>query len=46
MSEMMANEGKIVIIAALDATYERKGFNAIPNLIAKAEKVKKFNAIC
>jgi thymidine kinase len=42
----MANKNKIVIIAALDGTFQRKPFGNILNLIPKAEKVTKLNAVC
>lgn len=42
----MANEDKIVIIAALDGTYLRKRFNTILDLIPIAEDVVKLTAIC
>lgn len=42
----MANKEKIVIVAALDGTFQRNSFNNIVNLIPKAEKVIKLNAIC
>ena len=45
-SDKMANEGKIVIVAALDATFERKDFNHITALLPIAEQVTKLNAIC
>ncbi|AFB76935.1 thymidine kinase [Cotia virus SPAn232] len=45
-SENMANKGKIVIVSALDATYQRKTFGNILNLIPLSEKVIKLNAIC
>ena len=45
-SEKAANEGKIVIISALDATYLRTGFDNILQLIPRAEKVKKLTSIC
>ena len=45
-SEKAANEGKIVIISALDGTFMRKGFEPIIELIPMAEKVKKLAAIC
>jgi thymidine kinase len=43
---MMANRNKIVMVAALDGTFERKPFGNIINLIPKAEKVTKLNAVC
>lgn len=44
--EMAANDGKIVIVAALDGTFERKPFGRILDLISKAERVDKINAVC
>lgn len=41
-----ANMGKIVIVAGLDSTFQRKPFGEIPNLIAIAEKVEKLTAVC
>lgn len=45
-SEKMANMGKIVIIAALDGTYQRKGFGDVLDLIPLAESVVKLTAVC
>jgi len=46
-AEVMANRGKIVIIAALDGNFMRKDFNCIcASLVPIAEKVKKLSAIC
>jgi len=45
-SEKMANQGKVVIVAALDGTFERKGFNNILNLVPYAESVVKLSAVC
>lgn len=44
-NELVAS-GKIVIIAALDGTYERKPFGTVLNLIPMAEKVDKLTAVC
>ena len=44
--EYMANLGKIVVVAALDGTFERKPFGAILNLIPLAENVIKLSAVC
>ncbi|KAL3668480.1 hypothetical protein V7S43_006563 [Phytophthora oleae] len=41
-----ANMGKVVVVAALDATFERKAFDSVVELIPTAEKVVKLNAIC
>ena len=45
-SEKAANDGKIVIISALDGTFLRTGFELIMELIPLAEKVKKLASIC
>ncbi|XP_022080425.1 thymidine kinase, cytosolic-like [Acanthaster planci] len=45
-AEDMANQGKIVIVAALDGTFQRKGFGNILNLVPLAENVVKLNAVC
>lgn len=45
-SDFLANEGKIVIVAALDATFERKGFGSVLELVAMAEKITKLTSIC
>lgn len=44
--EEFANLGKIVIVAALDGTFQRVGFGNILNLIPLAENVVKLNAVC
>ena len=44
--ERMANQGKIVIVAALDGTFLREGFGNVLNLLPVAEQVTKLNAIC
>jgi len=44
--EILANLGKIIIVAALDATFQRVGFGDILNLIPLAESVSKLNAVC
>lgn len=41
-----ADRGKIVVVAALDATYERKPFGSICELVSMAENVKKLTAVC
>ncbi len=45
-SDRAANDGKVVIISALDGTFLRTGFECILQLIPRAEKVKKLQAIC
>jgi thymidine kinase len=42
----MANMNKIVVVAALDGTFDRKPFNNILNLIPISEKVNKLSAVC
>ena len=42
----LAENGKIVIIAALDGTFQRKPFGSILELIPAAEKVIKLTAVC
>ncbi|XP_072167867.1 thymidine kinase, cytosolic-like [Diadema setosum] len=44
--ERMANVGKVIIVAALDGTFQRKGFGDILNLVPLAESVIKLNAVC
>ncbi|XP_042219471.1 thymidine kinase, cytosolic-like isoform X2 [Homarus americanus] len=45
-AEEMANNGKIVIVAALDGTYQRLGFGSILQLVPLAESVVKLTAVC
>jgi len=45
-AEDMANRGKIVIVAALDATFQRQAFGDILRLVPLAESVVKLNAVC
>ncbi|XP_025081411.1 thymidine kinase, cytosolic-like [Pomacea canaliculata] len=45
-SDQLANEGKIVIVAALDGTFQKKAFGDILNLVPVAENVTKLSAIC
>lgn len=42
----MANRGKIVIVAALDGTYQRLGFGDILRLVPLAESIVKLTAVC
>ena len=44
--ERAANEGKIVIVSALDGTFERKPFGRILDLVPLAESVDKLKAVC
>lgn len=45
-AEKWANAGKIVVIAALDGTYQRQPFNSILQLVPLAEDVCKLKAVC
>jgi len=45
-AERMANAGKVVIVAALDGTYQRVGFGNILQLVPLAESVVKLTAVC
>jgi len=45
-AEQMADKGKIIIIAALDGDFQRKGFGDILNLVPIAESIVKLNAVC
>jgi thymidine kinase len=45
-SERLANEGKIVIVAALDGTFQRKPFGTVLELVPLAESVHKLSAVC
>jgi len=45
-SERMANQGKIVIISALDSTWERELFPNIAKLIPKCDQIIKLYALC
>ncbi|EQC27820.1 thymidine kinase [Saprolegnia diclina VS20] len=44
--DMAADEGKIVIVAALDGTFERKPFPQVCGLVPQAESVTKLSAVC
>uniref|UniRef100_A0A6B2LGL3 Thymidine kinase n=1 Tax=Arcella intermedia TaxID=1963864 RepID=A0A6B2LGL3_9EUKA len=45
-SEHMADLGKVVIVAALDGTFQRKPFGSILELVPLAEHVTKLTAVC
>lgn len=45
-AEKWANEGKVVIIAALDGTFQRRPFPAVLELLALAEAVEKLHSVC
>ncbi|XP_069123864.1 thymidine kinase, cytosolic-like isoform X2 [Argopecten irradians] len=44
--DSMAENGKIVIVSALDGTFQKKGFGDILNLVPLAESVIKLSAVC
>eukprot|EP01117_Protostelium_nocturnum_P009704 TRINITY_DN3469_c0_g1_i1.p1 TRINITY_DN3469_c0_g1~~TRINITY_DN3469_c0_g1_i1.p1 ORF type:complete len:214 (+),score=70.72 TRINITY_DN3469_c0_g1_i1:115-756(+) len=44
--EKMANAGKIVIVASLDGTFQRKSFGDVLNLVPLAESIQKLSAVC
>jgi thymidine kinase len=44
--EEMANLGKVLVVAALDGTFQRKSFNSVLDLIPLAEDVIKLSAVC
>ena len=44
--EELADFGVVVLVAALDGTFQRKPFGNILNLLPLAEKVTKLSAIC
>eukprot|EP00033_Pygsuia_biforma_P003908 GCRY01004281.1.p1 GENE.GCRY01004281.1~~GCRY01004281.1.p1 ORF type:complete len:239 (+),score=27.87 GCRY01004281.1:54-719(+) len=44
--EEMANLGKTVVVAALDGTFQRKGFGNFLELIPLAENITKLKSIC
>ncbi|XP_050032909.1 thymidine kinase, cytosolic-like [Dermacentor andersoni] len=45
-AEDMADAGKVVVIAALDGTYQRQGFSNILTLVPLSESVIKLSAVC
>ena len=44
--EQMANMGKVLVIAALDGTFQRKPFGSVLDLVPLAEDVIKLSAVC
>jgi thymidine kinase len=44
--EVIANKGKVVIIAALDGDFRRRSFGKVCDLIPRAEDVIKLKAMC
>ncbi|GAM26538.1 hypothetical protein SAMD00019534_097130 [Acytostelium subglobosum LB1] len=45
-SEELANNGKTVIVAALDGTFQRNPFGTVLDLVPKSEMVTKLSAVC
>ena len=45
-AELWADYGKLVVIAALDSTYQRKPFENVLSLVPLAESVCKLSAVC
>ena len=45
-AERLANEGKVVLIAALDGTFQRQPFGQIAEMFPLCERVDKLSAIC
>ncbi|EGR33225.1 thymidine kinase, putative [Ichthyophthirius multifiliis] len=46
IADQLANQGKIVIVAALDASFQRKAFNNILDLVPICEEIIKLKAVC
>jgi thymidine kinase len=44
--ELLANLGKIVIVAALDGTFQRRPFESTLGLLSVAESICKLSAVC
>lgn len=44
--ETAANKGRVVVVSALNGTFERKPFGQIPNLIPHCENITNLTAIC
>jgi thymidine kinase len=44
--EDLANQGKTVVVAALDGTFQRKPFGSLLDLVPLAEHVDKLSAVC
>ncbi|MES1920331.1 hypothetical protein MHBO_002011 [Bonamia ostreae] len=44
--QKMAENGKIVVVSALNGTYQRKPFDVISRLVPISEKMTKLSAIC
>ncbi|MGD8414935.1 MAG: thymidine kinase [Candidatus Latescibacterota bacterium] len=46
ISQMLANQGKRVVVAGLDLDYRGQPFEPVPQLLAVAEYVTKLHAVC
>jgi len=46
VADNLASKGKVVIISALDATFQRKPFGRILELVPLSEEVIKLTAVC
>ena len=44
--DLLASKGYVVVVAALDATSDRKPFGGVCDLVPKSEHVKKLQAVC
>ena len=44
--ERWANEGKLILVAALDGTFQRQPFLTVLQLVPLAEDVTKLKAVC
>lgn len=45
-ADELANEGKLVVVAALDSNSDREPFDVVKKLFALSEKVQKLEAVC
>ncbi|AWN82236.1 Thymidine kinase [Candidatus Cardinium hertigii] len=45
-AQKLANQGKTLLIAALNGDYLQKPFRPIATLLAQAERIEKLNAVC
>ena len=45
-SERLANEGKVVVVAALNGTFQKEHFGNVHLLYPKAESIDKLTAVC
>ena len=45
-ADTAASAGKVVVVAALDGTFERKEFGQLGDLLAVSDSITKLNAVC